>query len=133
MLSVVDVASRSITTTIPVGTSPHSVAVSPDGKQVVVVCFDSNDVYFVDTATNQVIGTTAVGANPQDISYSADGHYLYTANVAGNSVSVIDAESRTITATIPTDSPTSVGVLPNGRFAYVTNLNAGTLTVLNTT
>lgn len=133
VLSVIDVASRAITTTIPVGTSPHSVAVSPDGTQVVVVCFDSNDVYFIDTATNQVVGTTAVGTNPQDISYSADGRYLYTANVQSDSVSVIDAETRQVTATIPVDSPTSIGVLPNGRFAYVTNLDAGTLTVLNTT
>ena len=76
------------------GTSPHSVAVSPDGKQVAVVCFDSNDVYFIDTATNQVIGTTPVGTNPQDVSYSADGKYLYTANVQSNTVSVIDAETR---------------------------------------
>jgi len=98
-----------------------------------VVCFDSNDVYFIDTATNQVIGSTPVGTNPQDVSYSADGKYLYTANVQSDTVSVIDAETYGITATIPTDSPTSVGVLPNGRYAYVTNLDTGTLTVLNTT
>jgi serine/threonine-protein kinase len=133
VLSVIDVASRAVITTIPVGTSPHSVAVSPDGAQVVVVCFDSNDVYFIDTATNQVVGTTPVGTNPQDISYSADGHYLYTANVQSDTVSVLDAATRQVTATLPVDSPTSIGVLPNGRFAYVTNLDAGTLTVLNTT
>lgn len=133
VLSVIDVPSRATVATIPVGTSPHSVAVSPDGTQVVVVCFDSNDVYFIDTASRQVVGTTPVGTNPQDISYSADGAYLYTANVQSNSVSVIDAATRLVTATIPVDSPTSIGVLPNGRYAYVTNLNAGTLTVLNTT
>ena len=133
VLSVIDVASKATVATIPVGTSPHSVAVSPDGKQVVVVCFDSNDDYFVDTATNQVLGTTPVGTNPQDISYSADGNYLYVANVQSNSVSVLDAATRQVTASIPVDSPTSIGVLPNGKFAYVTNLNAGTLTVLNTT
>ncbi|WP_395729583.1 protein kinase domain-containing protein [Nakamurella sp.] len=133
VLSVIDVATLATVTTIPVGTSPHSVAVSPDGKQVVVVCFDSNDTYFIDTATNQVVGTTPVGTNPQDISYSADGTYLYVANVQSNTVSVIDAATRQVTASIPVDSPTSIGVLPNGRFAYVTNLNAGTLTVLNTT
>ena len=133
VLSVIDVASRAVVTTIPVGTSPHSVAVSPNGTQVALVCFDSNDVYFIDPVTNQVIGTTSVGTNPQDISYSADGSYLYTANVEADTVSVIDAETRSVTANIPVDSPTSVGVLPNGRFAYVTNLDTGTLTILNTT
>jgi len=51
--------------------------------------------------------------------------------VDAGTVSVVDTESRVVTATIPTDSPTSIGVLPNGRKAYVTNLNAGTLTILN--
>ena len=77
-------------TTIPVGTSPHSLEVSPDGQQVAVVCYDSNDVYFIDTATNTVIGKVPVGQNPQDLTYAPDGRYLYTANVDGNTVSVID-------------------------------------------
>jgi YVTN family beta-propeller protein len=132
VLSVLDVASGAVVKTIPVGTSPHSVAVSPDGKQVAVVCFDSNDLYFIDTATNEVQGKVAVGTNPQDVSYAADGRYVYTADVQSNSVTVVDTETRTKTASIPTDSPTSVAVLPNGRKAYVTNLNTGTLTVLNT-
>jgi len=46
--------------------------------------------------------------------------------ISSGSVSVIDTESRTVTVTIPTDSPISIGVLQNGRKAYVTNLNAGT-------
>ena len=50
----------------------------------------------------------------------------------GNSVSVINAESMTVTATLPVGvSPTSVGVLPNGSAAYVTNLKDGTVTVIN--
>jgi len=132
VLSVLNVASNTVVNKIPVGTSPHSVAVSPDGKQVAVVCFDSNDLYFVDTATNKVQGRVPVGTNPQDVSYAADGRYLYTADVQSNTVTVVDTETRTKTASIPTDSPTSVAVLPNGRKAYVTNLHTGMLTVLNT-
>jgi serine/threonine-protein kinase len=37
-----------------------------------------------------------------------------------------------VTATIPTNSPTSIAVRPDGQKAYVTNLDDGTLTVLNT-
>jgi YVTN family beta-propeller protein len=51
--------------------------------------------------------------------------------VADNTVSVIDTETRAVTATIPTDSPSSIAVHPDGRHAYVTNLNTGTLTLLN--
>jgi len=131
-LSVIDTATNTVIQTIAVGTSPHSVAVSPDGTKVAVVCYDSNDVYFIATATNQVVGKVAVGTNPQDVTYSPDGHYVYTANVDSNTVSVVDTETVAVTATIPTDSPTSIAVLPNGRKAYVTNLGTGTLTVLDT-
>ena len=132
VVSVLDVQSGVVVKKIPVGTSPHSVAVSPDGKQVAVVCFDSDDLYFIDTTTNEVQKRVAVGTSPQDVSYAADGRYVYTADVDSNTVTVVDAETKTETASIPTDSPTSIAVLPNGKKAYVTNVYAGTVTVLNT-
>jgi DNA-binding beta-propeller fold protein YncE len=47
---------------------------------------------------------------------------------------VIDARTNQVTATIPTGTgPTSIAVLPNGRQAYVSNLENGTLTVLELT
>ena len=35
-VSVIDTASNTVVTTVPVGTSPHGVAVTPDGKHVYV-------------------------------------------------------------------------------------------------
>jgi len=40
--------------------------------------------------------------------------------------------NRAVTANIETTQPTSIAVTPDGRKAYVTNLSAGTLTILNT-
>jgi YVTN family beta-propeller protein len=52
-------------------------------------------------------------------------------NEGSNSVSVIDAATNQVTATIPTGaSPSSIAVLPSGMEAYVTNLDSGTVTVL---
>lgn len=54
------------------------------------------------------------------------------AKVGDGTVSVIGADEARVTASIPTGrSPTSVAVLPGGRTAYVTNLDSGTLTMLN--
>jgi DNA-binding beta-propeller fold protein YncE len=45
---------------------------------------------------------------------------------------VFDTTTLQITASVPTGrSPTSIGVAPDGRQAYVTNLADGTITVLN--
>ncbi|GAA4545413.1 protein kinase domain-containing protein [Pseudonocardia xishanensis] len=133
VVSVLDVATNAVRTTIPVGASPHSTALSPDGSRLAVVNFDSSTVSVIDTATNTVTATVPVGLKPQDIAFTADGRYLYTANVDGNSVSVIDTTTSRVTATIPAPSPTSVSMLPNGRQAYVTLLNAGEVMVLDTT
>src|SRR4029079_2550725 len=49
-----------------------------------------------------------------------------------DTIQVFDAATFQVTATVPTgDGPTSVAVAPDGRRAYVTNLNDGTHTVLD--
>ena len=53
-------------------------------------------------------------------------------NVDADTLSVIAADDWRVTATIPIgDAPTSVAVLPDGTRGYVTNLNEGTLRVLD--
>ena len=47
-------------------------------------------------------------------------------------MTVIAVDGWKVTATIPTgEAPTSVAVLPDGTKGYVSNLNTGTLTVLD--
>jgi len=134
LVSVLDLAhGGTVLTTIPVGTSPHSITMSPDGSQIAVVCYGSNDLWFIDPATNAVVKTVPVGLKPQDVVYAPDGKHLYTANVDGGTISVVDTATFAVTATIATGkSPTSIALLPDGRTAYVTNLDDGTLRVLRT-
>jgi len=42
--SVIDIANNTVTATVPVGTSPWGVAVSPDGSKVYVANNESNDI-----------------------------------------------------------------------------------------
>jgi YVTN family beta-propeller protein len=134
VLTVLDAASGSKITTIDVGNSPHSVAVSPDHRHAMVANFVSNNVYDIDTATNRVSHIIPVGRNPQDINYAPDGRHAYTANADGNSVSVIDTTRDVVTATVHIDgSPTSIAVTPDGSHAYVTQLAADSLALLDLT
>ena len=53
-------------------------------------------------------------------------------NVDGDTMTVIAVDGYRVTATIPTgQAPTSIAVLPDGRQAYITNLDSGTLTVVD--
>ncbi|MDQ4033917.1 MAG: hypothetical protein M3332_17405 [Actinomycetota bacterium] len=54
-------------------------------------------------------------------------------NEGNNTVSVIDAATNQVTDMPTGENPTSIAILPNGRQAYVSNLNSRTLTVLQLT
>jgi YVTN family beta-propeller protein len=117
---------------IPVGETPHSEALSPDGSRLAVTSFDGNEVFLVNTATDKMIAQIPVGRNPLDIAYSPDGRYLYTVNNQDNTVTVIDtADNRVIGKVTTGKAPTSISVLPDGRQAYVSDENDGTVEILN--
>jgi YVTN family beta-propeller protein len=53
-------------------------------------------------------------------------------NEGSDSVSVIDVATRTVSSVIPVGhSPRTIGVAPDGRFAYVSNGRDNTVSVLD--
>jgi len=130
-----------VTNTIPVGASPHSTALAPDGQTLAVVNYSSSEVSIIDTARDIELKRLPTDENPQDVAWSADGAMVYTANVDGQfggrpvgTISVINVatggQSRLITNDPGMDSaPTSIARSKDGATGYVTNLRAGTVTV----
>jgi YVTN family beta-propeller protein len=59
-VSVVDTATLTVTATIPVGSEPLGVAVSPDGSKVYVANKGSDIVSVIDRATLTVTATIAL-------------------------------------------------------------------------
>jgi len=99
-VSIIDMATNTVTTTIKVGMSPFEVAVSPDGKNMYVANGGDNTASVIDTATNRVMATVNVGGMPEGIAFTPDGKKAYVANEADNSVSVIDTTTDKVTATV---------------------------------
>jgi YVTN family beta-propeller protein len=111
-VSVIATATNTVTATIPVGTYPYGVAVTPDGGKVYVANFGSNNVSVIATATNTVIGSPIpIGTNPAGVAVTPDGGKVYVANSGSNNVSVIATATNTVTATIPVgNNPIAFGV-----------------------
>jgi YVTN family beta-propeller protein len=131
-VTVLNAQDNRIIAEIPVGETPHSEAISPDGSRLAVTSYDGNVVFLINTATDKMIAQIPVGRNPLDIAYSPDGRYLYTVNNADNTITVIDTADNRVIAEVPTGKgPTSISVLPNGRQAYVTDENDGNIEILN--
>jgi YVTN family beta-propeller protein len=134
-VSVIDTASDTVTATIPVGINPLGLAVSPDGSKVYVACVNSNAVLVIDAATNAVIASIPDIMTPNNLAVAPDGSALYVTGPDGI-VLVINTATNTVSATIPIlgifPSPFGVGVTPDGRKVFVTNINSNNVSVIDT-
>ncbi|WLR43257.1 NTTRR-F1 domain [Bacillus carboniphilus] len=110
-VSVIDVSTQEVLTTIPVsGVTDfyynRNIAVSPDGSKVFITTNESTAgfVNVIDTSTNQLAGVVTVGENPTAVEISSNGLNLYVASVGSTSVVQIDTESLVITETYTLNS-----------------------------
>jgi YVTN family beta-propeller protein len=110
-VSIIDTSSNMVTATVPAGSYPYGVAVSPDGAEVYVSNSQSNTVSIIDTASNTVTTTIPVGSRPEGVAVTPDGANVYVSNSVSNTVSIIDTASNTVTATVPAEGsyPRSFG------------------------
>jgi len=111
-VSVIDTATNTVVSTIPVGISPGGVAVTPDGSKVYVTNFLSNTVSVIATATNTVVSTIPVGTDPAGVAVTPDGSKVYVTNFLSNTVSVIATATNTVVSTIPVGPPLRRGGHP---------------------
>ena len=74
---VIDEATNTVIKTIPVGSSPTGVEVSPDGKIAYVACENVNRIYVINTATDTVSSTINVDHFPVNIAFTPDGLKAY--------------------------------------------------------
>ena len=107
-VSVVDLAAKTLLSTVAVGKRPYAVALakgrgfSTDQGGGTVSVFD--------LATLQPVKRISVGDFPEGIETDADGNTVYFVNWFSNEVWAIDAETLAVTAKMPAgDGPSAFG------------------------
>ncbi len=140
-VSVINVASGTVTTTINVATAdpfttcdgPTGIDVVPSGKLAYVTCANSNNVITINTNSNAVTGNPIfVGVEPQYITITPDGRYAFVANKFDDSVSVINIATNNVLKTLAVgDKPRRITVLPDSTKAYVSNQGGNTVSVIS--
>jgi YVTN family beta-propeller protein len=140
-LSVIDVASRRVTATIPLGKRPRGVRVSPDFSTLYVALSGSpiappgvdestlpppdrtaDGIGVVDVKTRKLLRVMPGGSDPEQLAVSADGRWLFVANEDVGQTSVIDARDGKVIATVPVGGePEGVDLRPDGKVVYVTS------------
>ncbi len=118
-VSVIDTSTNSVAATIPVGSGPAGVVVSPDGTTAYVSNSNDGTLSVIDTATNSVTATISTGGTPGFSAISPDGKTLFVPNNNGGVV-VVDTASKSVTTTVGVgDGPIPAVVTPDGSHVYV--------------
>lgn len=135
-MSVIDTATDTVSSTVPVSGNPRGLAVSPDGSRVYVTDSGST-VSVIDTATDTVSATIGLGVGGGSsglaVAFAPDGAHAYVTSAGDNRVYVIATATHSVTAAIGVGySPHGVMVTPDGSRAYVANYFSNSVSVIDT-
>ena len=130
-VSVLDLKKRTLVTVIPVAKIVQRISISADGKRVFTHDQDTPRIAVIDTATNKVASWIPVPATVYSSSPTADGRKLLASSPSGK-IFVIDLVTAKVEESF--DIPPALGELlltPDGKFAFVSCPQAGTIEVLD--
>lgn len=140
-VSVVDIASGSVATTIDVDGYPFGTTVSPDGGFVFITYFGEggldDGVHVIDTASRTVIDSYALGdartVEPNAVAVDVARGLLYVTESLRDALAIIDlsAETDAISEVPVGDNPIGVTIGPGPRAVYVANKGDGTVSVVD--
>ena len=145
----IDLASRTVASSVPVGVHPYRPVLSPDGTLLAVSNWGAATVSLLDAATATVVGTIRMADHPSDLVFSRDGRTLYVAQSNRNLVAAVDVAARTVVRQISValgpdgpgtpsadalpdgSTPNALALSPDGRTLYVANADDDAVAVVD--
>ena len=130
-VSLIDTATLTRRTELPVGVNPISVAVAPDGGLAYVANQGSDSLSLVDIGAGIVLDTVEVGNRPAGVAASPSGELLAVAESGDDQVRLLNIPGLdTVSVLFTTDRPQGLAFTPDGRRLLITHLLSGDVTVL---
>jgi YVTN family beta-propeller protein len=125
----IDTRTFAIDKVVAVGSVPKYVALTPDGKTVLVTNWCSWDLSVINAATGKETARIPLGGKyPRGIAVSPDSRTAYIALMGSDRVVRVDLAGRTVHPFAQTgDGPRHIVESPDGRYLYVTNNGDGTV------
>jgi YVTN family beta-propeller protein len=143
-VSAIDVPSRTVRATFPVGARIEGLAVTPDGREVWVGGNETHTVYVIDAATGSITARIEGFGMPYRIGITPDARTAVVSDPGSERIYLVDVASRSVRTTIdvpamaPAEgaaaipaSPQGVAVSRDGRVAFVTLKAVGRVAVVD--
>jgi YVTN family beta-propeller protein len=129
-------SATTIVSTIPVGSGPVRIAVSPTRNRAYVANRDSDTVTVIDTTSHTFIGTVPlqpVPAGPSDIAVTRDESEIWVTNRTSGTINIINADNLQVMGLIMIGGrPNAIVFSHDGTRAYVTDDTAFSIAVIST-
>ena len=119
-VSLIDMSSEKELRRIPMLREPHHLALSPDGKSLLVGDTVGNEMFFFDPATAALQKRMPV-ADPYQLGFSPNGKFLVVNGLARNQVDVYGASNMQLLKRFPIASmPSHLAYAPDSSRVFVT-------------
>ncbi len=116
-------------------TTPYfasGLAVTPDGRWLVVAALRQNRIVTFDLTRGERTGYIEVGEFPYTVVAHPDNTTLFVSNWGGKSISVVDLATGSETDRIPVGShPNAMRLSADGSRLYVTNANSNDISIID--
>ncbi|HEX4541789.1 MAG TPA: hypothetical protein VH114_01385 [Candidatus Acidoferrum sp.] len=130
-VSVLDLAKRSLVTTIPVAKTVQRISISADGRRVFTHDQDAPRIAVIDTASNKITNWIELPASVYASEPTPDGRWLLALSQKGE-LYVVDLQSLKVVRTLKVSNRASeILIRPGGEVAYVSGTVAGKIEVLD--
>ncbi|MGA2966956.1 MAG: YncE family protein, partial [Terriglobales bacterium] len=116
---------------LDVGKSPVSLALKPDGGELVAFNFDAGSISIIETTGNEVSGSYLVGAQPTRGVVSLDNSRLYISNFGSNNIAVYDIDLGKVIAYLPVGThPDALALSRSQDYLLVADSGSGDLAII---
>jgi YVTN family beta-propeller protein len=126
---------RQLVATISGVSSPHGIAVHPNGSYVYVSNSSAQSITVIRTSDNTITATIPIAGAGYlgGMAIHPNGTYLYVTDSDGHRLVVIQLSDNTVVASVPVNThPYDVTILPNGNYVYVANWHSNNVSVIRT-
>jgi PQQ-dependent catabolism-associated beta-propeller protein len=140
-VTVLDLATWEVLSTIRLPARPRGIHLSGDGSRAFVALSDDDPlvegdgdgIAVVDLREGRVVRTFPAGSDPEAFAVSADGRMLFASNEDAGTATVLDMATGEVVATLVVGvEPEGVAISPDGRWVYVTAETSNTVSVIDT-
>jgi YVTN family beta-propeller protein len=132
-VSIVDLNTQTVLSTVSVGKSPIGVAIDKDLNIALIGNSKDDSVSIIDLNIYEVTATIPVGKEPEGIAVDSSTNTAIVANHKDDTVSVIDLTTYTVTNTISVgQEPKDIAIDPELNIALVVNEKSTSQEIQNT-